>query len=169
MIIDFSQFSPDFGAASFISLIQMFLGIAASRLKGFSVDKDTYRKRINEITEKSIEELSNLFSDIMNRKIDTDIPLRGEPPHHSDIVAEFHKLIMGKSRIFFQLESDFQKYRLLNKGLFYTGLAGIIILIMVSLFKVDVNFFVMLTLGCVLFEVVSIVLMFIKSEELDKY
>lgn len=169
MILDIiNDINLNFGPASYASLIQSVLGIVASKLKIFDIDKSTYRKQITEITEKSVERLSVLLSDILYRKVETSIQIRGES-NHEDIVAKFHKLIFTETRIFIELESDFLTFKALNKCLFYNAIIGVFLFVVVTVWEVDKAIFLSIILLLLVLEIICIFIMRIKVEKLDKY
>jgi hypothetical protein len=151
-----------------ITLIQLLLGGLVSYFKWWIIEIESFKKRIKLCVEIYSEEMADLFVSIFDRKLNTDIPLRGQPPDYTDIVVKFINKQFISSNKYVEVNELYKSYKKYNAFLFFTTMVGIVLLLL-SIFIKELQIYITYVSTCfVLLQIFTIYKMNEKVNKLEK-
>lgn len=126
MVVDWNIILSKVGAtAVYSAIISIVLGGGLSYFKPWLVSEEDVRKTTRLKKEEYIEKLATILKRLMLQARDFEIPLRGDPPHHDDVIAIYVSEHFRLLKISGCLDAVYNDVKNANTVLFLTVFAGL--------------------------------------------
>lgn len=113
------------GTAVYSTILSVVIGGGLSYFKLWLISEEDVRNRVGLKKEVSIEKLAIALNRILQQSCHTEIPLRGDPPHHDDVIVNYISESFRLLRVSSRLDSVHIGVKNAYTTLFLTAIVGL--------------------------------------------
>lgn len=142
------------------TLSEMVVGVSIlTYFKFWILDIKEYKDKIDFCEAKLVEELAQLHGNLHNRILTTDIPLRGSPPDHPDLLGQLAQKTFSIIRQFNEISILYKRYKLFNSIILIFTVFGLLQFLMQLCFSNLAIYISALSILIIVIELIVIVCM----------